>query len=228
MGIGKVSVEAGAVSGRRARRGSRPPGERRAVSKPALTWLGGQVLCYQLGRRSRLRPPSFSSMGSRAFHRCAYITECRCLCRASHGDSRWKDRSSGHIHPEAADAQQGRYHKLGVCRMTPDIIVSLRFLSPREGGRASLPRSGELACIFEAEGRSFDCRIMLGEAEETSASMSFRASVTFLFPEGALESIHEGSPFRLRDYRVIAEGVVESIPGPALTAVLPPSAESRQ
>lgn len=95
--------------------------------------------------------------------------------------------------------------------MKPDIIASIRFLSPIEGGRATLPSGATLACIFELQGQSFDCRLQLEEASRTSTSEFSLVPISFLFPDEALSCVRKGGKFRLRDHRVIAEGVVDEV-----------------
>ena len=111
--------------------------------------------------------------------------------------------------------------------MKPDIIANLRFLRAEEGGRSALPPSSEFPCVFEVDGVNFDCRVLLGDETKASASGSIPTPIAFLSPENALPRVDEGTSFRLRDYRVIAEGVVAMVE-PALTAALPLSVESRR
>ena len=90
----------------------------------------------------------------------------------------------------------------------PDVIATVTFRSPTEGGREGVLRPDPLRVIMTVGDRNFDVRLHLSRravrpGQETSAS------IYFLNPDSAREYIKAGQRFTLRDWRVIADGRVE-------------------
>lgn len=91
----------------------------------------------------------------------------------------------------------------------PDVIVNLRLYS--EGGRQSATPSDYLGCIFEYEGENFECRLLLEDVGPLLPGGQALVPIKFLRPDLIKERLRVGNHFRLREARIIAEGVIESI-----------------
>lgn len=90
----------------------------------------------------------------------------------------------------------------------PDVIVTLRLLSTKEGGRASATPSEVFRCMFEFEGEAFDCALLLNELGSLAPGREATVPVAFIFPEYVKDRLQPGSPFRLWEGKYIAEGKV--------------------
>jgi hypothetical protein len=95
--------------------------------------------------------------------------------------------------------------------MPPDITVSLAFLPTSAGGREHPASGGYLACIMEFEGSYYDCRLLLDGAGPIAPGERARLPIKLLRPELIKPRLRVGDRFRLREQRVIAEGVVETL-----------------
>jgi hypothetical protein len=92
--------------------------------------------------------------------------------------------------------------------LTPDVIANLRFLLVSEGGRSTATPSDHLGCIFEYEGESFECRLLLEDTGPISPGGRATVPIKFLRPELIKQRLHPGSRFNLREDRMIAEGTI--------------------
>ncbi|MGD0580120.1 MAG: hypothetical protein ABSC08_14460 [Bryobacteraceae bacterium] len=93
----------------------------------------------------------------------------------------------------------------------PDIIASVRFYPPDEGGRrvATAPRL--FKCPLEFEGAKFDCGLHLEESGPLAPGATATVPITLLYPALIKPRLKVGSRFTLWEMRTIAEGVVEEI-----------------
>lgn len=90
-----------------------------------------------------------------------------------------------------------------------DLVATLRFRTEAEGGRTSELPTNHLNAILTIGERNFDVRLQLSGASILPGQTSV-VSMNFLDPDGARRFVRVGQDVTLRDYRVIAEGKVES------------------
>ena len=95
----------------------------------------------------------------------------------------------------------------------PDIIASIQFLRPEEGGRTK-PLSGTVfKCPFEFQNEKFDCGLHLGGDKIIPPGAHITVPITFLFPGYVKPRLRVGSRFTLWERGTIASGIVEEILG---------------
>jgi hypothetical protein len=92
----------------------------------------------------------------------------------------------------------------------PDIVAKIHFYSEAEGGRNSPTPLDHLGCIFVYGGDNFECRLLLQDIGPIAPGGQAMVPIKFLWPE-TKKRLHVGSRFNLREARIIAEGIVESI-----------------
>lgn len=91
---------------------------------------------------------------------------------------------------------------------TSDIIVEVGFYATNEGGRETVTPRDKFGCLFEFDGRIFDCRLLLDNVGSIAPGQTVRVPIKFLSPFSLKHKLHVGDKFRLREARDIAEGHV--------------------
>jgi hypothetical protein len=90
----------------------------------------------------------------------------------------------------------------------PDVIATVTFRPPADGGREAALPHGPLRVIMTVGDRNFDVRLHLSR-QALPPGRETAASIYFLNPHSAREYIKSGQRFTLRDWRVIADGMIE-------------------
>jgi hypothetical protein len=93
----------------------------------------------------------------------------------------------------------------------PDIIASVRFYSPEEGGRKGSTPPHMFRCPLEFEGNKFDCGLHLEKVGPLAPGTTATVPITLLFPALIKPRLKVGSRFTLWEMGTIAEGVVEQV-----------------
>ena len=93
----------------------------------------------------------------------------------------------------------------------PDIIAKIRFRTTAEGGRNGPILTDTLRGMFVLGSEVFDCLLMLGEIGTVHLGETVTVPMRFLVADLLRGRLEPGSKFHLRDYRVIADGEVESV-----------------
>lgn len=94
--------------------------------------------------------------------------------------------------------------------MNPDIRLTLRFLSPAEGGRSAAVEGQHYHCPLFVDGQGFDCRLLL-DGKKLELGIEYEVPVKFLFPELALPKLEVGKEVSLWEGRTVAHGVVVNV-----------------
>ncbi|MCP8463121.1 hypothetical protein NK553_04085 [Pseudomonas sp. ZM23] len=91
--------------------------------------------------------------------------------------------------------------------MKPDIIISVRFFTPPEGGRNAAVEGQFYACPLFVEGKGFDCRLLLG-GRRFELGATYEVPVKFLYRELVLPMLTVGKDVLLWEGRDVAKGEV--------------------
>jgi len=94
--------------------------------------------------------------------------------------------------------------------MLPDIIVTVRFFLPEEGGRKTPIRGAFYSCPLFIGEEGFDCRLILNN-HWLYLGISYNIPLKFLYWENASKKIKLGNEFYLREGKNIAKGSVIEI-----------------
>lgn len=94
--------------------------------------------------------------------------------------------------------------------MTPDIIISVRFLATSEGGREKPVQGQFYSCPLFIDGEGFDCRLLL-DGRRLDLGTSYEVPVKFLYRDKALPKMKPGALVHLWEGRNVAEGQVVQI-----------------
>lgn len=93
----------------------------------------------------------------------------------------------------------------------PDAILSVRFLTPEEGGRTVAVQGGAFyACPMFVGEDAFDCRLHL-DGRRLDLGTAYLVSVRFLNRQSALARIVVGQAVTLWEGRTVATAVVTRI-----------------
>jgi hypothetical protein len=92
-----------------------------------------------------------------------------------------------------------------------DIIASVTFRSTKAGGRDGPTPPDELRCIMTIGGENLSVVLHLDETGSVAPGQSVRVPISFYFLDHAKEHCVIGTPFTLRDHRIIADGVIDEI-----------------
>ncbi len=92
-----------------------------------------------------------------------------------------------------------------------DVLADIHLFAAKEGGRYSATPPQFLACQFEFESQSFDCRLLLEEVGSLQPGSTARIPIRFLHPALIKPIVNVGDVFGLRDYRRIGEGRIAAI-----------------
>lgn len=93
----------------------------------------------------------------------------------------------------------------------PDIITKIRFRTTAEGGRNRPILTDTLRCMFVLGLEVFDCLLMFGEIVPVQLGETITVPMRFLVADLLRGRLSPGDKFYLRDYRVIADGEIESV-----------------
>ena len=93
----------------------------------------------------------------------------------------------------------------------PTVTVSVHFLTSGDGGRTSATPRDKLHCMFDLQGRYYDCRVLLDSVGPVLPGQTVTAPLIFLDPETVIPKLEVGLNFNLRDPRLIATGTVMKI-----------------
>lgn len=96
-------------------------------------------------------------------------------------------------------------------KISPDILVTLRFLSTMEGGRKGPTPPDSLSSILEYDGRFYDCRLLLRDVGSVAPGETKTVPIKLLFPELVKAAMREGEVIRLRESAPIAAGIIDKI-----------------
>jgi len=94
--------------------------------------------------------------------------------------------------------------------MTPDIIVTVRFFLPEEGGRKTPIRGEFYSCPLFLGKEGFDCRLILNN-RWIYLGISYEIPLKFLCWENVSKKIKYGDEFYLREGRDVAKGNIIKI-----------------
>lgn len=95
--------------------------------------------------------------------------------------------------------------------ITPDILVSLRFLTTAEGGRSQPTPSESLSPILEYGTEFFACRLLLQGIGSIAPGGTASVPIKLLRPDLVKGRMRVGERVRLRELATIAEGTIEQI-----------------
>ena len=96
-------------------------------------------------------------------------------------------------------------------RDSPEIIARIRFYSTKEGGRAGPTPTDTLRCMFVLGEEMYDCVLVLKDIGSVRPGETVTVPIQFLVPDLLRGRLESGDKFYLRELRVIAEGVVQSV-----------------
>ena len=101
--------------------------------------------------------------------------------------------------------------------MQPDAMITIRFLSPEEGGRSQAAGGRTFGCPMFIDGEGYDCRLLL-EGLVLQTGKLYEVPVKFLRRDYADARLHVGNPITLWEGRTIASGTISRV-FPAAQAV---------
>jgi len=93
----------------------------------------------------------------------------------------------------------------------PDILTTVRFYKPEEGGRKIATPEKFFKCPFKFENEMFDCKLLLDGIGSISPGETRTIPIKFLYPDLIKGRLSKGANFYLWDGRIIAKGVIEEI-----------------
>ena len=91
--------------------------------------------------------------------------------------------------------------------MTRDIIISVRFLTTSEGGRATPVQGRFYSCPLFIDGEGFDCRLLLDD-QILDFGVRSEVPVRFLYRDKAMPRMELGAQVHLWEGRNVAEGKI--------------------
>ena len=91
--------------------------------------------------------------------------------------------------------------------MTPDIIISVRFLTTAECGRETPVQGQSYSCPLFIGDDGFDCRLLL-DGRRLDLGENHEVAVKFLYREKALPKMKTGAELHLWEGRNIASGEI--------------------
>lgn len=94
--------------------------------------------------------------------------------------------------------------------MEPDAIISVRFLTATEGGRATAVEGQSYACPLFVENEGFDCRLLL-DGRRFELGSTYEVPVKFLYSEMVLPKLAAGKEVFLWEGRNVARGHVVKV-----------------
>lgn len=92
-----------------------------------------------------------------------------------------------------------------------DIVARVTLFPSSEGGRRGATPREMFACIFEYEGESFDCRLLLGKVGPLSPGSETLVPIKFVRPDLVKSRLGCGARFTLREISVIGDGEVREV-----------------
>jgi hypothetical protein len=106
--------------------------------------------------------------------------------------------------------------------MQPDAMITIRFLSPEEGGRSQAARGRWFGCPMFIGGEGYDCRLLL-DGLELQPGKRYEIPVKFLRRDGVAERLHVGNAITLWEGKTIAEGHISRVYPATVTQPLRPA-----
>ncbi|MGD0617806.1 MAG: hypothetical protein ABSB67_09115 [Bryobacteraceae bacterium] len=94
--------------------------------------------------------------------------------------------------------------------LRPDVIAEVWLYRTEDGGRKSPTPPDRWGCIFQHEGEDFDCRLLLAGRAIAPGDRA-NVAIKFLRPDLIKSRLAVGSRFKLREGRIIGEGVIDGI-----------------
>jgi hypothetical protein len=95
--------------------------------------------------------------------------------------------------------------------LKPDIVATLRLLSSDSGGRHAPIMASVFGCIFEHDGESNDCRLLLEGKGDVWPGQQLSVPIKFVHPELVRSRLRVGDSFRLCEGKAIAHGTIDEI-----------------
>jgi len=95
--------------------------------------------------------------------------------------------------------------------MKPDATIRVRLLATDEGGRGGAIKGPRYGCPLMANGKGFDCRILLQDSDILEPGKSYEVGVKFLSPKLAVPELKVGLQVTLWEGKIIAVGEVAAI-----------------
>lgn len=105
--------------------------------------------------------------------------------------------------------------------MQPDAVITIRFLSPEEGGRLQAAQGRTFGCPMFIGGEGFDCRLLL-DGLELQPGKRYEVPVKFLRRDYADARLYVGTPITLWEGKTIASGTISRVFPSARTVQLAP------
>jgi hypothetical protein len=91
------------------------------------------------------------------------------------------------------------------------ITAKISLLTTEKGGRQNSVITDKLHCMFDLNGELFDCRISLLGVGSLHPGQSAELPISFLSPQTVIPKLKIGTQFKLREMRIIGEGMVTSL-----------------
>jgi hypothetical protein len=96
-------------------------------------------------------------------------------------------------------------------RNGPDLIAKIRLLPSSQGGRLGPTRADKHYCIMVVGDRNLDVRLYLDQIGPLRPGHEAVVPIGFVDPQFAKQFVTEGTAFKLRELRIIGEGVVQEL-----------------
>jgi hypothetical protein len=93
-------------------------------------------------------------------------------------------------------------------RNTPDLIAKVHLLSTNEGGRGGPTPNHKFSCIMIIGDHNLDVRLHLDGVGQLRPGQEALVPISFLDPEFAKDFVKEGAAFKLREAKIIGEGII--------------------
>lgn len=92
---------------------------------------------------------------------------------------------------------------------SPDLLAKVRLFRTEEGGRKGPTPTDQLHCMMLVSGLTLDVRLYLHDTGSLHPGDEAIIPIWFLYPDLAKPHVAVNQTFKLRELRVIGEGIVQ-------------------
>src|SRR5947207_15897734 len=96
-------------------------------------------------------------------------------------------------------------------RNTPDLIAKVSLLPTEQGGRLRPTPSDKFNCIMIVGDHNLDVRLHLDQIGSLRPGQEAFVPISFFDPEFAKAFVADGTVFKLREAKIIGDGVVKEV-----------------
>jgi len=96
-------------------------------------------------------------------------------------------------------------------KMEPDVIVQVRLLTTKEGGRKKPIKGMSYSCPMFFNGKGFDCRVVANAYLDLQLGKTYDLSLKFMNPDMIVPRLEIGSCISFWEGKTIAVGTVTKV-----------------